>query len=312
MKQTDTRNRKDGGWFWINNAITREYGAILDIYARFIYTVLAQHANNSSNSCRVFLQTLADESTCGLTKVKKCIKQLEEAGLIRIESGKGRNRANTFYLLKVGRVATLDRSHGDLFTTEKGRVATDVFKTKAETEVNKTKAEEVPAEPPSGPTTAPPPVGGPNTPPDPPEPHLRQPSANGEVPKKPPQRAEDDRQRIVDEIHVQYQAHNPGIQVPWTPLAFLRLKREVERVKGWTIDQWVECVRNRFESDGIISGELPESFIPYLSRYISGPIDRYRNVKGGTNVSVNARTARNRAAVEEVLRDIDREFGESA
>jgi hypothetical protein len=118
-----------------------------------------------------------------------------------------------------------------------------------------------------------------------------------------------DRRQITDEIHLLYQFHNPGVKVPWTALAFLRLKREVERVRGWTTEQWVICVRNRYASDGIILGELPESFIPYLSRYISGPMDRYGKAKGANSGNVSARTARNRAALAEVVHDIRQGFG---
>jgi hypothetical protein len=118
-----------------------------------------------------------------------------------------------------------------------------------------------------------------------------------------------DRKQIIDEVHRLYQAHNPGIKVPWTDLAFLRLKREVERVKGWTTEQWLDCVRNRYASDGIILGELPESFIPYLSRYISGPMDRYGKAKGANSGNVSARTARNRAALSEVVSGIRKGFG---
>ena len=118
-----------------------------------------------------------------------------------------------------------------------------------------------------------------------------------------------DRKAVTDEIHRLYQFHNPGIKVPWTPLAFLRLKREIERVRGWTTEQWVVCCRNRYASDGIILGELPESFIPYLSRYVSGPVDRYGKAKGANSGNVSARTARNRAALDEVVGDIRKGFG---
>ena len=117
------------------------------------------------------------------------------------------------------------------------------------------------------------------------------------------------RRAITDEIHRLYQFHNPGIKVPWTPLAFVRLKREVERVRGWTTAEWLTCVRNRYASDGIILGELPESFIPYLSRYISGAVDRYGKAKGANSGNVSARTARKRAALAEVVSGIREGFG---
>jgi hypothetical protein len=143
----------------------------------------------------------------------------------------------------------------------------------------------------------------------PPEPdyeaHTDDPPAIGSDPTN----GSPDRKQIVDEIHRLYQFHNPGIKVPWTDLAFLRMKREVARVKGWTTEQWLDCVRNRYASDGIILGELPESFIPYLSRYISGPMDRYGKAKGANSGNVSARTARNRAALAEVVGGIRKGFG---
>jgi hypothetical protein len=147
--------------------------------------------------------------------------------------------------------------------------------------------------------------GGSVIPPEPDhEAHMDDSPLNGSTSGEPP-----DRKRVVALIDALYQSHNPGIKVPWTDLAFLRLKRETERVKGWGTEQWLDCVRNRYASDGIILGELPESFIPYLSRYISGPMDRFGKAKGANSGNVSARTARNRSALAEVVSGIRKGFG---
>jgi hypothetical protein len=75
-----------------------------------------------------------------------------------------------------------------------------------------------------------------------------------------------DRQPIIDAIDQAYREANPDQSVPWTPLAFVRLKHEVERFP-LTVSEWIEAVRNRFASDVAHAGELPETFIPYLSRH---------------------------------------------
>jgi hypothetical protein len=75
-----------------------------------------------------------------------------------------------------------------------------------------------------------------------------------------------DRQPIINAIDQAYRKANPDQSVPWTPLAFVRLKHEVERVP-LTVSEWIEAVHNRFAADAAQAGELPETFIPYLSRH---------------------------------------------
>jgi hypothetical protein len=94
--------------------------------------------------------------------------------------------------------------------------------------------------------------------------------------------------------------------VPWTRRAFLRLKNEVERLPDITQEQWIQCVHNRFASEGVVVGQLPETFIPYLPRYISGPLDRYGKVMEAENGRYPiSRAGITRQFVATVLREID-------
>jgi hypothetical protein len=92
-------------------------------------------------------------------------------------------------------------------------------------------------------------------------------------------------------------------------LAFVRLKA-LWQIPGFTLVDWMQCVENLFQSDDARVGDMPQDFIPYLSRYRKGPLNQFhqlREVPNGRN-NVNPRTARNRAAGEQVDREIERAF----
>jgi len=111
------------------------------------------------------------------------------------------------------------------------------------------------------------------------------------------------RKTITDEITRLWEIGNPDVKCEWVPLAFKRLKTLVESRPRWTTEQWLKCVRNRFSSDGINVGDAPESFIPQLPKYIRSPLNEYgKEATGGSNGS---RGDKNRAAVDEVLRELD-------
>jgi hypothetical protein len=117
-----------------------------------------------------------------------------------------------------------------------------------------------------------------------------------------------DPRRIIDAIERHYKAANPGLAVPWSNLAFVRLKKLLASFTNWGPDEWIRCVGNRFASDGIIPGEPPESFIQHLSKYISGPLNQYGRQKGQSDENVSARTRRNRAALNAALDELDRSY----
>lgn len=77
---------------------------------------------------------------------------------------------------------------------------------------------------------------------------------------------------IIEAIDRAYRRANPGQEVPWTQTALVRLRREMERVAAAGIEEWIEAVENRFATPGITTGELPETFIPYLSTYMERQI----------------------------------------
>jgi hypothetical protein len=71
---------------------------------------------------------------------------------------------------------------------------------------------------------------------------------------------------VIEAIDAAYMEANGGQQAPWTTLAVVRLKREMER-QTLTVRQWIACVYNRFSSPEVDVGEMPETFIPYLGRF---------------------------------------------
>lgn len=323
MPSPRLRNRKAGRWFWVNNVLVGGCFPGLDVYAKFTYVVLCYHANNPSNATRMFLGVLAEEVGCSLAKLKLALERLEAAGLVMMESGSGRGKGNTFLLTDANEAAR-KQSQGGLFpeedqkkeppdgpferekgppdgsfSAESSHVVAPVYKTTAKTKEEKTTTIQPPPSEPSG-------VDGAERPPE--EGRPEGPSqANGAL--------RDDSGAIGDgskeskhtaikaEIFRLYLEHNPGVEkVPWDGLAGARLNVMMGK-SGWTVEQWCRCIRNRYASDGINVGEWPQDFIPYLGRYIAGPLDRFN--KGPSHENVNPRTARNREAVRAVYEQID-------
>jgi len=325
-----TRRLAEGQWFWINNQVmtmTEKIGPA----GLAVYMVLAFHANKK-NAATIYHRTISTECGWKVTKVKEALSLLVEVGAIKLVAPSKRGLPNTYYLLRllpgtllapapsdqshdsepvpapqgeVSRVATdLQNIAGSRVATEVSRVATEVGRVAATLNINKTSFNT---------------INKTNTP-QPPAEAVAGESATAEFPVpgngKPPTRAEkvmSFREEVIDAIDVAYKAANNITdkgKVPWSPLAFVRLDKELAKYQGWELAEWRLCISNRFASDGIIPGEPPQGFIPYLNRYISGPLNQYRNLKGASNgnIGVNARAERNRAAGEQVDREISAAF----
>jgi hypothetical protein len=331
----DLRKRSEGNWFWLNNQI-------LDLIPQIgnaglaVYVVLAFHANNRRNAATLYHRTIAEQSGWKVSKVKMALDLLVKAGAIQLQPASKRGQANTYYLLKLqpatplfaameacsevtedppaptpqGEVAgshvvaaeevagshvVADPSH--VVTHPSHVVATLINKTSLKI-INKTNTSLPPAEAESLTLEGQIPVSG-----------------NGTPPLTSEQVRLRFRAAVVELIDVAYKEAN-GIppeekgKVPWGARAMNRLDIELKNYKAWALNDWQRCISNRFASDGIIPGEPPDSFIPYLKRYTSGPLNQYGSLKGAAsgNIGVNARAERNRAAGQQVDREISAAF----
>ena len=97
------RDKRDKGWFWIDNAIVDRTD--LNIYEKMLYMCLARHAGEK-DFCFPGLETLCRELGIKDTRtVVKYIRTLEEKGLIETKKEKG--KSNKYYLNNV-KVPTSD------------------------------------------------------------------------------------------------------------------------------------------------------------------------------------------------------------
>lgn len=101
-----------------NDPIKKE--VFSNIYEKMIYIVLSRHANNNNGVAYPSVATIAKEALCSITTVKKCIKTLENKGLIsktlRPKSNKD-NNTNLYIIKKLSEVFKdifLPQSQGDV------------------------------------------------------------------------------------------------------------------------------------------------------------------------------------------------------
>lgn len=80
------------------------------IYEKMVFIVLSRHANNNSGIAWPSISTIAKEAKCGVTAVKKCIKDLEKKNYItKINRPKG-NGDNDTNVYSVKNLETLSSS----------------------------------------------------------------------------------------------------------------------------------------------------------------------------------------------------------
>ena len=73
------------GFFWIDNEIVDEYASKVDALSLAVYAVLCRVANNETGRChRVPHQRIATLLALSVSTVKRRLKCLERAGLIRV------------------------------------------------------------------------------------------------------------------------------------------------------------------------------------------------------------------------------------
>jgi hypothetical protein len=93
------------------------------------------------------------------------------------------------------------------------------------------------------------------------------------VPKEPT-----DWHRVIAAIEESYRQANDGCNCPWGPQAFAALKKLMVGTPAWTADDWIECVKHRFESD-VNKSEPPTDFVKHLARFRKEPLDRFGKPK---------------------------------
>jgi len=101
MEGIKIRDIRNGDWYWIHKVIYERYAEKIGALGLALYNAYAYYADRQAK-CFPTQKTIAKKLGIGRRTVQKLNKILEENGLIRIESGKEKGRANTIYLLRVG------------------------------------------------------------------------------------------------------------------------------------------------------------------------------------------------------------------
>jgi DNA-binding MarR family transcriptional regulator len=88
---SETRDLKRGGWYWISRAFLLSHGRALKPSGIAVYNVLASFANSKTQSCFPTHKTIARIAGTSKRTVSEKIQLLEEMKLIRRERQEGQS-----------------------------------------------------------------------------------------------------------------------------------------------------------------------------------------------------------------------------
>ena len=96
--ESKIRDLRNGGWYWINRHIIKQYGKLLRASGLAVYNVLASYANLKTQTCFPTQKSIAELLRLSIRTVNRKIRLLKDFKLIRVE----KIRSRCFYfLLKV-------------------------------------------------------------------------------------------------------------------------------------------------------------------------------------------------------------------
>lgn len=109
----EIRDRRGGGFLWINNEIIDDYATKIGGTALLVYMVLCRYANNETGQARPSQETLAEKCGVASRSIRRAIVALEEAKLIekQQQTVKGQWDSNVYYLLQIDRRPNLASGH---------------------------------------------------------------------------------------------------------------------------------------------------------------------------------------------------------
>ncbi len=77
------RDKRNKGWFWVENEYFNGFGKIMGVYAIGVYVCLCRHADNDQK-CFPAQKTIAEELKIGVRKIRDIIKDFEKYHIIEI------------------------------------------------------------------------------------------------------------------------------------------------------------------------------------------------------------------------------------
>jgi hypothetical protein len=79
------RDRRNKGWFYLDNEYLNGYGKIFGAVGTAIYVSLCRHADNDTQQCFPAMELIAEENNISRNTVSKYIKLFEKHRLISVE-----------------------------------------------------------------------------------------------------------------------------------------------------------------------------------------------------------------------------------
>jgi len=87
---SEIRDLRNGGWYWINRHIINKYGKLLRASGLAVYNVLASYANSSSQTCFPTQKSIAEHLGLSVRTVNRKIRLLKDFKLIKVKKKRGR------------------------------------------------------------------------------------------------------------------------------------------------------------------------------------------------------------------------------
>lgn len=119
IKKFKVRDKRNKGWFFIDNEYLNGYAKIFGAVGTAIYVSLCRHADENNQTCFPSQELIGEELNIGTTTVKKYLKLFQKHRLIDIERHKDEKTKE--WLSNI--YSLLDRSewqkHGETITHEK-------------------------------------------------------------------------------------------------------------------------------------------------------------------------------------------------
>ena len=102
MKEIKIRNKRNKGWFYLDNEYLNGYARLMNPLASLVYISLCRHADNESQQCFPSMKLIAEELGISTKTVERCTKELQSWNIISIEKSKredGTQAPNNYTLL---------------------------------------------------------------------------------------------------------------------------------------------------------------------------------------------------------------------
>jgi hypothetical protein len=98
------RDIRSPGWFWARSELIDVYGPAIGAYGIAVYCVLAKCADNQTQEAYPGIEYIAEKAGCSTRQVQRKLRELEDLGLIAIQSTKtktGSSGPNHYWLLAI-------------------------------------------------------------------------------------------------------------------------------------------------------------------------------------------------------------------